>query len=185
MGGLAGLSIPRMNAYRDDPARELDIAIAPDHRQRNRLLAFAGGIGATLAVVLLGTTARAWLAPSQPWPRVDELFTAEHHDLPLRVNGDLVPGSMVRFDAPCEYRFAIESAGFRMPVRYASCVLSDPLAEAVEDQEPVPITIEGALGPAGFVATGVQARTPSCCFCSPEARKEQRKASRDRAAAGR
>ena len=167
-----------MNAYRD-PARELDIAIAPDRRRRNRLLAFAGGIGATLAVAFLGSATRDWLSPTRPWPRVDELFTTGRRDVPRRVNGDLVPGSMVRLDGPCEYRFAVESAGFRMPVRYASCVLSDPLAEALEDHDPVPITIEGTLGPGGFVATAVLTRTPSCCFCSPEARKEQRRAARE------
>ncbi|CAN5923240.1 hypothetical protein BH11MYX4_BH11MYX4_33860 [soil metagenome] len=169
-----------MSAYRHDPdpERSLAIAIEPDHRRRNRRLAFAGGVLATLAVGLLGDAARAWLAPSRPWPKVDELFTRNPQDSPRRMDGDLVPGSMVRMDGSCEYRFAIESRGFRVPVRFASCVLSDPLAEAVEDGEQVTITVEGTLGPSGFVASGVLARTPSCCFCSPEGRKEQRRAAR-------
>jgi len=182
-------SIPRMSAYRqkpeDDPGRALAITIEPDHRRRNRLLAFAAGVVATLGAGLTSDAARTWMAPSHPFPRVDELFTRDRPDRFRRVEGDLVVGSMVRMEGPCEYRFAIESLGFRMPVRYPSCILSDPLAEAMEDNEPVAITIDGTLGPSGFVASAVLARTPSCCFCSPEARREQRKAQRERAAAGR
>ena len=168
-----------MTAYRDDPARHRDIAIAPDHRRRNRLLAFAAGVAATSLFGVLGTTARAWLAPSRPPPRVDEVLTSWSEDTPHRIDGDLIPGSLVRLESPCEYRFAMESRGFRMPVRYTSCILSDPLAEAVADGEAVPVTVNGELGPSGFVASSVLARTPSCCFCNPEARKEQRRAARE------
>jgi len=177
-----------MSAYRQDPEVGPDgavaISIAPDHRRRNRLLAFAGGVSATLTVGLLATSAQTWLAPSRP-AKVDEVLTSEVRDGPMRVEGELVAGSMVRMESPCEYRFAIESQGFRMPVRYASCFLSDPLAEAVDDDAPVPVTVEGTLGASGFVASAVLPRTPSCCFCSAEARRELRKAQRDRAAAGR
>jgi cytochrome c-type biogenesis protein CcmE len=176
-----------MSAYRQAggaPDGAIAITIAPDHRRRNRLLAFAAGIGATLSLGLVGDAARAWLDPSRPWPKVDELLTQDRQPTPRRVNGDLVPGSMMRLEGPCEYRFAIESRGFRMPVRYTSCVLSDPLAEAVAEDEPVPITVDGTLGPDGFVASAVLARTPTCCFCSPEARKEQRRAAREARARG-
>lgn len=66
-----------------------------------------------------------------------------------------------------------------MPVRYTSCVLSDTLVETVQYGEAVPVTVAGELGPRGFVASSVLARTPSCCFCAPEARKEQRRAARE------
>ncbi len=89
-----------MSAYRqkpeDDPGRALAITIEPDHRRRNRLLAFAAGVVATLGAGLTSDAARTWMAPSHPFPRVDELFTRDRPDRFRRVEGDLVVGSMVR-----------------------------------------------------------------------------------------
>lgn len=181
MPGAPTLSVPRMTIYRDAPAPDLAIAIAiaiaPDRRRRNSLYAFAGGASAAVAV---GVLSGALHAPRNvpDTMTVDQLMatTPPSSLSAIRVDGDLVPDSVVRQDSPCEYRFSVEKNGFRMPVRHAACVLPDPLAAAIEERYAVPITVEGALQTQGFVATGVLARVPSCCFCSAEGRKAQLKA---------
>jgi cytochrome c-type biogenesis protein CcmE len=168
-----------MSIYRDGPVPDLAIAIAiaPDRRRRNNLYAFAGGVSTALVVGFLSGALHA--------PRsvpaimtVDQLMatTPPSALTAIRVEGELVPDSVVRQDTPCEYRFAVEKNGFRMPVRHAACVLPDPLAAAIEERYAVPVIVEGALEPEGFVASGVLARVPSCCFCTPEGRKAQLKA---------
>ncbi len=43
----------------------------------------------------------------------------------IRVEGDLVPGSIVFREEPCEWRFAIQSEGAQLSVRFSHCVVPD------------------------------------------------------------
>ncbi|CAN5738797.1 hypothetical protein BH11MYX4_BH11MYX4_54580 [soil metagenome] len=46
-------------------------------------------------------------------------------DKPVRAVGNLVHGSLVRRDSPCEYRFTIEKNGAELPVSFKKCVVPD------------------------------------------------------------
>jgi cytochrome c-type biogenesis protein CcmE len=79
----------------------------------------------------------------------------------VRVEGDLVKGSLERDEKPCEYRFRMTSpSGAEIPVRYANCVVPDTFRD-VPGMD-VKVTVEGKLGTDGrFEATQVMAKCPS------------------------
>jgi len=78
----------------------------------------------------------------------------------LRVEGNLVHGSLTRRDQPCEYRFTIKGKEAEMPVSYAKCIVPDTFRD-VPGMD-VGVTVEGKLGAAGqFEATTVLAKCPS------------------------
>jgi cytochrome c-type biogenesis protein CcmE len=78
----------------------------------------------------------------------------------LRVEGELVPGTLVKRDDPCEYRFTIHKADSRLPVRYPQCVLPDTFRDVPEGG--VEVTVEGKLtAEGGFDATLVMAKCAS------------------------
>jgi len=165
-----------MSLYRDGPLPDLTLAIAPDRRRRNAMVTFAAGAGVALVVgSLMGAVRSPRSIPTTAG--VDQLMAATDRPTSLiRVDGDLVPDSLVRQESPCEYRFSVEKNGFRMPVIHRACVLADPLVEAIAERYAVPVTVEGELRAEGFVANAVLARVPSCCFCTAEGRKAQLKA---------
>ncbi len=78
---------------------------------------------------------------------------------PVRVEGDLVKGTLVHQDSPCEYRFRMVSKGIEVPVRYAQCVVPDTFRD-VPDMD-VKVTVEGKLTGQQFEATQVMAKCPS------------------------
>jgi cytochrome c-type biogenesis protein CcmE len=79
---------------------------------------------------------------------------------PVRTVGNLVHGSLVKRDSPCEYRFNIEKKGTEIPVRYAGCVVPDTFRD-VQGIDVV-VTVEGALrADNSFDATQVLAQCPS------------------------
>lgn len=61
----------------------------------------------------------------------------------LRVEGDLVPGSLVKRDQPCEYRFRIQTNKVELPVRFPSCQIPDTFRDRPEGG--VQVTVEGEL----------------------------------------
>ncbi|MET0594888.1 MAG: cytochrome c maturation protein CcmE [Polyangiaceae bacterium] len=78
----------------------------------------------------------------------------------LRVEGNLVHGSLTRRDQPCEYRFTIKGKDSQLPVSYAKCIVPDTFRD-VPDMD-VGVTVEGKLNAAGqFDATQVLAKCPS------------------------
>jgi cytochrome c-type biogenesis protein CcmE len=78
----------------------------------------------------------------------------------VRVEGDLVPGTLVKRDTPCEYRFTIHKDAAQLPVRYPQCVIPDGFRDVPSGG--VQVTIEGAVGPTGdFEATLVMAKCSS------------------------
>jgi len=78
----------------------------------------------------------------------------------LRVEGNLVHGSLQRRDQPCEYRFVIKGQEAELPVRYGQCVVPDTFRD-VPGMD-VGVTVEGKLAAGGsFEASQVMAKCPS------------------------
>jgi cytochrome c-type biogenesis protein CcmE len=93
---------------------------------------------------------------------VDQLVAEKTKFLgkPVRAEGNLVHGTLVKKVAPCEYRFSIEKNGVEVPVRYAGCVVPDTLRD-VPGLE-LGVTVEGKLlADNNFEATEVLAKCPS------------------------
>lgn len=116
------------------------------------------GIGSAIAAMaLLGLKDNAIY--SKP---VDQLL-AERSKLtgrPVRAEGTLVPGSLMKRESPCEYKFVIEKNGQAMPVRFGQCVVPDTFRD-VPGMD-VAVTVEGELQKDGsFEATNVLAKCPS------------------------
>lgn len=118
------------------------------------LLVMVGGI---IAVVLLGfKEAAVYALPANELKaRATELTGRK-----VRVDGELVPGSLQKRDNPCEYRFTIRSKGADLDVRYPECVVPDTFRDRPEGG--VKVTVTGALGKDGnFQATEVLAKCAS------------------------
>lgn len=77
----------------------------------------------------------------------------------LRVEGNLVHGSLERRDQPCEYRFTIKGKEAELPVRFPQCVVPDTFRD-VPGMD-VGVTVEGKLAGGAFEATQVMAKCPS------------------------
>ena len=78
----------------------------------------------------------------------------------LRVEGNLVHGSLQHREQPCEYRFTIKGKEAEMPVTYAKCIIPDTFRD-VPGMD-IGVTVEGKLNQAGqFEATQVLAKCPS------------------------
>jgi cytochrome c-type biogenesis protein CcmE len=93
---------------------------------------------------------------------VDVLMSekAKFANRPVRAEGNLVHGSLMKRDQPCEYRFTITKNGVDLPVRYAQCVVPDTFRD-VPGMD-VGVTVEGKLlADNTFEATNVLAKCPS------------------------
>jgi len=78
----------------------------------------------------------------------------------VRVEGDLVPGTLAKRDKPCEYRFTLHKDAAQLPVRYAQCVIPDGFRDVPSGG--VQVTVEGALSKDGdFEASLVMAKCSS------------------------
>lgn len=83
----------------------------------------------------------------------------------VRLEGELRPGTLVKRDQPCEYRFTVQGAGpggdaTQIPVRYGQCVVPDTFRDVPEGG--VQVTVEGTLTKEGhFDATLVMAKCSS------------------------
>jgi cytochrome c-type biogenesis protein CcmE len=120
-------------------------------------VAVAMAAAAISALVLTGMQDKAIY--SRP---VDALLAerARFVGRPVRAEGNLVHGSLVKRELPCEYRFSIEKNGVELPVRFGQCVVPDTFRD-VPDLD-VGVTVEGELQPnATFEATSVLAKCPS------------------------
>lgn len=136
---------PAVLPARPAPKRNLGLLVA--------LLA----IGAGIVGLVMSFQEAAVYAKS-----VDQLL-AEQSKLagrPVRVEGDLVKGSLVHQEKPCEYRFKIASNGREIPVRYGQCVVPDTFRDMPGMD--VKVTVEGKLQASGeFEATQIMAKCPS------------------------
>jgi cytochrome c-type biogenesis protein CcmE len=117
----------------------------------------AMGAAAIAALVLTGMQDKAIY--SKP---VDQLLAqkAKFVGRPVRAEGTLVHGSLVKRERPCEYRFSIAKNGIQLPVTFAQCVVPDTFRD-VPDTD-VGVTVEGELrADDSFEATSVLAKCPS------------------------
>ncbi len=151
--GEDGVAIPRRRRERDAD----DDGDAQSTRRRMLLVvplvAAAAGI---VAVVLTGMKDNAIY--SKP---VDQLVAQKtrFQGRAVRAEGNLVHGSLVKRDTPCEYRFTISKNGTDVPVRYAQCVVPDTFRD-VPGMD-VGVTVEGQLlADNSFEATSVLAKCP-------------------------
>lgn len=78
----------------------------------------------------------------------------------VRAEGNLVHGSLVKRESPCEYRFSIEKNGTVVPVRFGQCIVPDTFRDMPGVD--VGVTVEGKLlADSSFEATQVLAKCPS------------------------
>jgi cytochrome c-type biogenesis protein CcmE len=121
------------------------------------LVALLVMVGGVLALFFFGLDNAAIY--SKP---IDEIVTARAQwaGKKVRLEGDLVPGSLVKRDQPCEFRFTAKGATETLPIRYASCTLPDTFRDVPEGG--VQVTVEGAMTNEGyFQATFVLAKCTS------------------------
>lgn len=93
---------------------------------------------------------------------VDQLLAdkAKFRGKQVRAEGNLVHGSLVKREQPCEYRFKIEKNGTEVPVRYAKCVVPDTFRD-VPNMD-LGVTVEGELQKDDSIeASQVLAKCPS------------------------
>ncbi len=112
---------------------------------------------AIIALVLVGMQDKGMY--SKP---VDVLLAekAKFIGKPVRAEGNLVHGSLVKRESPCEYRFTIEKNGVEIPVRFAKCVVPDTFRDVAGID--VGVTVEGELRPDSTLeASAVLAKCPS------------------------
>ncbi|MDB4941825.1 MAG: hypothetical protein JWP97_1359 [Labilithrix sp.] len=131
----------------------------PDASRRRLLLLvpLVMAAAAIVALVLVGMQDKGMY--SKP---VDVLVQerAKFIGKPVRAEGNLVHGSLVKRESPCEYRFSIEKNKSEIPVRYAGCVVPDTFRDMPGVD--VGVTVEGELHADGaFEATQVLAKCPS------------------------
>jgi len=112
---------------------------------------------AIVALVLVGMQDKGMY--SKP---VDELVAqkAKFVDRPVRVEGNLVHGSLEKRESPCEYRFRMEKNGVELPVRFGKCIVPDTFRDMPGMD--VQVTVEGQLKADNTIeASNVLAKCPS------------------------
>ncbi len=151
-------------------ADEDDGVVVP-RRRRNRdngAAAGAGGglllaVGLVMAAAAIVTVVLLTMKDKAIYSKpVDALLQekSKYVNRPVRVEGNLVHGSLVHHDKPCEYDFTIEKNGTRLPIKYAQCVVPDTFRD-VKGMD-VGVTVEGELhADNSFEATSVLAKCPS------------------------
>jgi cytochrome c-type biogenesis protein CcmE len=81
----------------------------------------------------------------------------------VRIEGELVPGTLEKRDKPCEYRFRVRAdakSDKSLEVRYAQCIVPDSFRDVPEGG--VMVTAEGALQQDGhFASTFLMAKCSS------------------------
>jgi cytochrome c-type biogenesis protein CcmE len=145
----------------DPPAMATPAAptrIAPPRKKNLGLLAaLLVMVGLLVGVFLKGFSSAAVYATT-----VDKLLASksEYVGRKVRVEGELVPGTLVKREQPCEYRFTIHKDKDEMLVRYPSCVIPDTFRDMPGGG--VQVTIEGNLTDKGdFTASLVMAKCAS------------------------
>jgi cytochrome c-type biogenesis protein CcmE len=149
-----GVLVPRRRRERE---REQEDDPQATRRRMLLVIPLVAAAAAIVATVLTGMKDNAIY--SKP---VDQLVAqkARFQGRAVRAEGNLVHGSLVKRDSPCEYRFTISKNGTDVPVRYAQCVVPDTFRD-VPGMD-VGVTVEGQLlADNSFEATSVLAKCPS------------------------
>jgi cytochrome c-type biogenesis protein CcmE len=114
-------------------------------------------VGAVVALVMVGFNDAAVYAVDVQQVRTEGAAMVGRR---LRVEGELVPGTLEKRDKPCEFRFVMHTGDARLPVRYPKCVIPDTFRDRPEGG--VQVTVEGTLGsPDEFEASLVMAKCTS------------------------
>jgi cytochrome c-type biogenesis protein CcmE len=150
------LEVPVANASR---RRDRDEDDDPDASRKRLLLLvpLVMAAAAIVALVLVGMQDKGTYSKD-----VDVLIAekAKFVGKPVRVEGALVHGSLVKRETPCEYRFTIEKNGVEVPVRYAKCIVPDTFRDVAGVD--VGVTVEGELrADNSLEASAVLAKCPS------------------------
>ncbi len=106
---------------------------------------------------------------------VDELVKnkSKFAGRPVRADGLLVHGTLVKVEQPCEYKFTLEKNGVEIPVSYKACVVPDTFRDMPDTR--VEVTVEGQLTPSGaFEASKVLAKCPSKYEMNDRAQKGEK-----------
>ena len=135
-----------------------------DHEpERKRWFGVAIAVGLSMSAAAIAALALTGLQDNALYSKpVDQLLSqkAKFVGRPVRAEGNLVHGTLVKRDRPCEYRFTITKNGSELPVRFAQCVVPDTFRD-VPDMD-VGVTVEGELrSDDTFEATNVLAKCPS------------------------
>ena len=123
------------------------------------------GLLAVLLAIVVGTvTLFLWgfKAASVYAMPIDELLGRKSELLGRRVtiDGELVPGSLIKQTKPCEFRFKVTSKGNELEVRFPQCVVPQNFVDRPEGG--VSVTSEGTLKPEGyFEAATIMAKCSS------------------------
>jgi cytochrome c-type biogenesis protein CcmE len=93
--------------------------------------------------------------------------------VPLRVRGELVEGSLIRRESPCEYAMVLRDASGEQSVQYRDCIVPDSLCDL--PAHPVHIVATGAMNAdrTQFEASSLWTRGPDRYERSYEAAKEE------------
>lgn len=130
-------------------------------RKRGNLALLLGllAMGAIVVVVFLGGFQEAAVYAMPTDQVVEKASTLVGRR--LRVEGELVPGTLVRSESGCEYRFRIRKSGAELPVRFDKCVIPDTFRDRPEGG--VEVTVEGEVSKDGktFQATLIMAKCAS------------------------
>lgn len=151
---------PSEGAVTRGPRRNRDEEPDDPEASRKRLLLLVPLVmaaAAIVALVLVGMQDKGTYSKD-----VDVLVAekAKFIGKPVRVEGNLVHGSLVKRETPCEYRFTIEKNGVEVPVRYAKCIVPDTFRDMPGVD--VGVTVEGELrADSSLEASAVLAKCPS------------------------
>jgi len=121
------------------------------------LLALLVMVGGIVALFMLGfQEASVYSMP------VDQFVAkkADYEGRRIRIEGELVPGTLVKRDKPCEFRFTVKGATKQVEVRYPQCIVPDTFRDV--PQGGVKVTAEGKLAEDGhFEANNIMAKCSS------------------------
>jgi cytochrome c-type biogenesis protein CcmE len=152
-----GVVVPARKTRRERRAEIMDDGGGNPWVRRGLVFGLGAAAAAICGLVLVGMQEGAVYAKP-----VDELVSqkAKFAGRPVRAEGNLVHGTLVKRDSPCEYRFTIEKNGTALPVRFPQCVVPDTFRDVAGMD--VAVTVEGELRPDNtFEATSVLAKCPS------------------------
>ena len=153
-GGESNMSVPQPPEARGpDPGR----SSGRNGRSLGLLAVLLVMVGGIVALFMFGFKEAAIY--SLP---VDDFLAkgAEMVGRKVRIEGELVPGSLSKRDKPCEFRFRVKGKAKQLPVRYAQCIVPDTFRDV--PQGGVMVTAEGTLASEGhFDASLIMAKCSS------------------------
>jgi cytochrome c-type biogenesis protein CcmE len=130
------------------------LAASPPAGRRLKLLVAAGSVAlgvAYLIITALQTSTVYYMTVGELHQRGPAAYNQ-----PLRLAGDVVPGTVQREDAGLAVRFLVQDGSGQVPVYYKGGPVPDIFGDEVQ------VVVEGKIGPDGtFVANTLLAKCPS------------------------